>query len=106
MIRPFSKVACGVSALAVIGLALSAQTAGAAFYGNFNDGPNFVSFLNVGDLNGLYGAPTVSVNSLDFSPNGFLRSRLLSQPRLPSDAAYRVGYADPPNSGEQPGFHR
>lgn len=71
MNRLFSKVIIAANALAVIGLSLSAHTAEAASYGNFNDGPNRVSFLNVADINGLFGAPTVSANSLDFSPMGF-----------------------------------
>lgn len=71
MNRLLSMAVSATSTLAVIGLALSAQTADAASYGDFNDGPNRVSFLDVADINGLFGAPTVSANSLDFTPNGF-----------------------------------
>jgi hypothetical protein len=41
----------------------------AANYGDFNG--STVSFLSVQDQNGLFGAPTVSGDSLDFSPNTF-----------------------------------
>ena len=45
------------------------STAWAAFYGTFN-GTN-VTYSDVTDLNGLFGAPTVSGNDLDFSPSTF-----------------------------------
>ena len=57
-------------ALAVC-IAGSASVSNAASYGNFSSPTGTVSFLNVADLNGLFGAPTVSGNSLDFSPNTF-----------------------------------
>lgn len=69
MHRIFSTVVSTGSALAIAALSLSAQSASAANYGNFT-GNNF-SFLNVSDINGLFGAPTVSANSLDFTPNSF-----------------------------------
>jgi len=56
--------------LLVLGFVLgSASVASAASYGNYTG--NTVQFLNVADVNGLYGAPTVSGDSLDFSPNSF-----------------------------------
>jgi hypothetical protein len=55
----------------IVGIAGTASVANAASYGNFSSPTGTVSFLNVGDLNGLFGAPTVSANSLDFSPNAF-----------------------------------
>jgi hypothetical protein len=62
--------ATGALAFALaVGFAGSASVSNAASYGNFTGGT--VSFLNVADLNGLFGAPTVSGNSLDFSPNAF-----------------------------------
>ncbi len=54
-----------------LGLAGTSSVANAASYGNFSSPGGTVSFLNVSDLNGLFGAPTVSANSLDFSPNAF-----------------------------------
>jgi len=48
---------------------LLASASQAANYGDFNG--STVSFLNVRDQNGLFGAPTVSGDSLDFSPNSF-----------------------------------
>lgn len=62
--------ATGALALSV-GLAGSASVSSAASYGNFSSPTGTVDFLNVTDLNGLFGAPTVSGNSLDFSPNTF-----------------------------------
>lgn len=56
------------SAAFVLALA-TAGTATAASYGNFIGGT--VDFLNVADGAGLFGAPTVSVDTLDFSPNAF-----------------------------------
>jgi len=55
-------------------LALSAGLAGtatAASYGNFIDPTGTVQYLNVSDLNGLFGAPEASLNSLDFTPTRF-----------------------------------
>lgn len=61
-------------------LALSALTMGmfglapgahAASYGSFSSPTGTVSFLDVEDLNGLFGTPMASGNSLDFSPNTF-----------------------------------
>jgi hypothetical protein len=45
-----------------------AGTAMAASYGDFMDPTGTVSYLNVQDVNGLFGAPSVSLNSLDFTP--------------------------------------
>jgi hypothetical protein len=52
-------------------LAGSASVSSAASYGNFTSPTGTVSFNNVADVNGLFGAPTVSGNSLDFSPSTF-----------------------------------
>ena len=40
-------------------------------YGNFVDPTGTVSYLNVHDLNGLFGPPSVSLDSLDFTPTTF-----------------------------------
>ena len=62
----------GALALALsVGIAGSASVSSAASYGNFSSPTGTVAFLNVTDLNGLFGAPTASGNSLDFSPNTF-----------------------------------
>lgn len=58
-----------IAALAFCSALLLASSSQAALYGNF--GGSTVDFLNVRDQNGLFGAPTVSVDSLDFSPNTF-----------------------------------
>lgn len=50
---------------------LFASSAQAAFYGNFSSGTGNVSFLNVQDVNGLFGTPIASGNSLDFTPGLF-----------------------------------
>lgn len=64
--------ATGALALALpVGIAGSASISSAAAYGNFSSPTGTVDFLNVTDLNGLFGAPTVSADSLDFSPNAF-----------------------------------
>jgi PEP-CTERM motif len=55
----------------IVGIASTASVSNAASYGNFTSPTGTVSFLNVADTNGLFGAPTVSANSLDFSPNTF-----------------------------------
>lgn len=55
-------------------LALSGFAAGqasAALYGNFMDPTGTVFYNNVEDVNGLYGMPSVSLNSLDFTPTTF-----------------------------------
>ena len=59
----------GVLALTLSTFSASISHAGA--YGDFSSPTGTVSFLNVSDLNDLYGMPTVSGNSLDFSPNTF-----------------------------------
>lgn len=62
----------GALALAFsFGIAGSASIASAASYGNFASPSGTVSFLNVHDVNGLFGAPTVSGNDLDFNPTTF-----------------------------------
>ena len=70
--------------IALVAAALSvaiASPAWAIFYGNLSDPTGTVSFLNVQDIDGLYGGPldqfgnpsgpTVSVNSIDFTPIDF-----------------------------------
>jgi len=57
------------AALAIGSTFLLASTGLAASYGNFTG--STVSFLGVTDQNGLFGAPTVSGDSLDFSPSTF-----------------------------------
>jgi hypothetical protein len=57
----------GLAALA-LGLLLP-STGFSASYGNYAG--STVTFINVRDQNGLFGAPTVSGDSLDFSPNTF-----------------------------------
>jgi PEP-CTERM motif len=59
----------GFAALAIGPALLLASTAQAANYGNFFG--STVLFENVRDQNGLFGAPTASGDSLDFSPNAF-----------------------------------
>lgn len=58
-----------IAALALCSALLLSSASHAALYGNY--GGATVDFLNVRDQNGLFGAPTVSVDSLDFSPNTF-----------------------------------
>lgn len=48
-----------------------ASGAQAVSYGNFIDPSGTVQYLNVADVNGLFGAPSVSLNSLDFTPTAF-----------------------------------
>ncbi|MEM9175241.1 MAG: hypothetical protein AAGC67_08395, partial [Myxococcota bacterium] len=60
------------TALAVLSVAaLSASSASAILYGDFSDAAGTVSFNAVEDVNGLYGMPSVSLNSLDFTPTQF-----------------------------------
>lgn len=63
-----SAHALWIVALATIGLTGTAQ---AAYYGTYSSPTGDVTFVDVEDLNGLYGAPIASGNSLDFSPNTF-----------------------------------
>ena len=58
-----------VAALALSSALLLSSTGHAATYGNY--GGSTVDSLNVRDQNGFLGAPTVSVDSLDSSPNAF-----------------------------------
>lgn len=73
MIRLLFSGARALSAVALtaIGFVGLAPTADAAFYGNFSSGTGDVSFLNVSDLNGFFGMPVASGNSLDFTPANF-----------------------------------
>lgn len=45
--------------------------ASAATYGNFADPTGTVTYVNVRDVNGLFGAPSVSLDSLDFTPTTY-----------------------------------
>ncbi len=58
-------------ALALATLLCFVSVSSATSYGNFSSPTGDVSFLNVEDANGLFGSPTASGNSLDFSPNAF-----------------------------------
>ena len=60
-----------VGGLALAVLFCSITPAFAVFYGASFDGGGDVTFLNVSDLNGLYGPPVATGNVLDFSPTGF-----------------------------------
>ena len=64
-----STVLAAFAALAFASALLPSSNVQAASYGNFIG--STVDFVNVRDQNGLFGAPTVSVDSLDFSPNTF-----------------------------------
>jgi hypothetical protein len=64
-----SSVLAAFAALAFSSALLPASNVHAAAYGNFSG--STVDFLNVRDQNGLFGAPTVSVDSLDFNPSTF-----------------------------------
>ena len=70
-----------LSALSIAAVFAFAAPASALFYGDLSDPAGTVSFLNVQDINGLYGGPldgegnpsgpTVSLNSIDFTPINF-----------------------------------
>lgn len=64
MIRQFALGA--VALLLVVGG--FASGASALLYGDFMDPTGTVSYQNVQDVNGRFGAPNVSANSLDFTP--------------------------------------
>jgi len=64
------RIICAMAAL-LLPLGGLATTASATVYGNFMDPTGTVSYLNVEDVNGLFGAPTVSLNSLDFTPTEY-----------------------------------
>lgn len=55
----------------LFGLVGSSRESTAASYGSFTDPTGTVSYLDVHDLNGLFGAPSVSLDSLDFTPTQF-----------------------------------
>lgn len=63
-----SKATAWGVALALLGF-LSPAPAGAVSYGSFSGAS--VNFNDVEDVNGLFGAPTVSLDSIDFDPVGF-----------------------------------
>lgn len=50
---------------------LASPTAFAASYADQFDPTGTVAYTNISDVNGLYGAPSVSFNSLDFTPTTF-----------------------------------
>lgn len=80
----------GALALAIsVVIAGSASVSSAASYGNFTSPSGTVSFNNVADVNGLFGAPTVSGNSLDFSPSTFEAECALSPgcPPIPASVS-------------------
>jgi hypothetical protein len=60
-----------LTVLALGALAGLARDVRAASYGDYIDPTGTVQYLNVQDVNGLFGAPTVSLNSLDFTPTTF-----------------------------------
>ncbi len=66
MLRPLSLIAIVLPAL--VGFS---GTANAVSYGSFSDPTGTVSYLNVRDVNGLFGAPSVSLDSLDFTPTTY-----------------------------------
>ncbi|MBK7951139.1 MAG: PEP-CTERM sorting domain-containing protein [Deltaproteobacteria bacterium] len=71
------------AAFAICSTLLFSSTSHAASYpGPFNG--TTVTFLDVADQNGLFGAPTVSGDSLDFSPNAFEADCALSASCPPS----------------------
>lgn len=53
------------------GLTGLAGQASAALYGDFMDPAGTVAYENVRDNNGLFGAPNVSLNSIDFTPTNY-----------------------------------
>ncbi len=63
MLRPLSLTTIALSAF----LGFSG-TATAASYGSFTDPTGTVSYQNVQDVHGLFGAPSVSLDSIDFTP--------------------------------------
>jgi hypothetical protein len=60
-----------LATLTLTALAGFSGAANAASYGNFVDPTGTVSYLNVQDVNGLFGAPSVSLDSLDFTPTTY-----------------------------------
>ncbi len=62
------KTTLAITFMMVLGFAGAAN---AALYGDLMDPTGTVSYLNVADVNGLYGAPSVSLNSIDFTPTNF-----------------------------------
>ena len=60
-----------LGAAAIVCLA-AAGTVNAASYNDMADPSGTVFYENISDINGLYGAPTVSLNSLDFTPASFI----------------------------------
>lgn len=62
----------GILLLSVLLSVLASAPGFAASYGDLSDPSGTVFYENISDINGLYGAPTVSVNSLDFTPDEFI----------------------------------
>ena len=67
MTRLINQVSMTFAMIFIVALGF-AGAAHAALYGDFMDPSGTVSYLNVADVNGLYGAPSVSLNSIDFTP--------------------------------------
>ena len=67
MMRPITRITVLILMM-TLGFSGAAN---AALYGDFMDLTGQVSYLNVQDVNGLYGAPSVSLDSLDFTPTSF-----------------------------------
>jgi len=82
----FGRVFLSGVGVVLLVLALGSPTAAwAAFYGTYN-GTN-VTYSDVEDVNGLFGAPTVAGNDLGFSPSTFEADCSLSPSCPPAPAA-------------------
>ena len=60
-----------LTAIVLVGVFGISGISMAASYGSFTDPTGTVSYLNVRDVNGLFGAPSVSLDSLDFTPTQY-----------------------------------
>jgi hypothetical protein len=60
-----------LATIVLLGLVASSRESAAASYGNFIDPTGTVSYQNVRDVNGLFGAPSVNLDSLDFTPTQY-----------------------------------
>ncbi len=65
------KRVIAIGAIALLAIANLAGVASAVSYADQMDPTGTVFYENISDLHGLYGAPTVSLNSLDFTPPSF-----------------------------------
>lgn len=61
----------GLGAIALLATFAVTTTASAVMYGTFMDPSGTVAYEDVADTNGLFGAPQVSLNSLDFTPTTY-----------------------------------